>query len=99
MTGRLLESLQGTGAVHAGEHLLRMTQYDLSVWSPDASPGGGKTSHEGSRIEGHIEITGIEEAVVLAGAGTLTLTLEDGRRLAFQLTSSGGGIAGGRWLP
>jgi hypothetical protein len=76
-----------------------MTHYDLSVWSPDDSSGGGKASPEGSRIEGHIEITGIGEAVVLAGAGTLTLTLEDGRRLAFQLTSSGGGIAGGRWLP
>ena len=98
MTGRLLESLQGMGAVHAGEHFLRRTHYDLTVWSPDDSSGGG-TSHEGSRIEGHIEITGIGEAVVLAGAETLTLTLEDGRRLAFQLTSSTGGIAGGRWLP
>ena len=99
MTGRLLESLRGTGAVHAGEHLLRTKQYDLTVWSPDDSSGGGKTSQEASTIEGHIEIAGIGEAVVLAGADTLTLTLEDGRRLAFQLTSSAGGIAGGRWLP
>ena len=99
MTGRLLESLRGTGAVHAGEHFLRRTHYDLSVWSPYDWSGGGKPPEAGARIEGHIEITGIGEAVVLAGADTLTLTLEDGRRLAFQLTSSAGGIAGGRWLP
>ena len=98
MTGRLIESLRGTGAVHAGDQLLRTTQYDLTVWSPDDSSGGGRTSQEGSTIEGHIEITGIEEAVVLAGPDTLTLTLEDGRRLAFRLASSGGGIAGGRWV-
>ena len=96
MAGRLIESLRGTGAIHAGEQLLRMTQYDLTVWSADDS--SGKINQEKSTIEGHIEITGIEEAVVLAGPDTLTLTLEDGRRLGFKLTSSAGGIAGGRWL-
>lgn len=50
-------------------------------------------------IEGHIDISGIGEALVLAGADTLTLTIEDGRRMAFQLTSSGGGIIGRCWLP
>jgi len=50
-------------------------------------------------IDGHIDITGLAEAIVLAGPGSLTLTLEDGRRLAFQLTGSGGGIVGREWLP
>ena len=86
MTRRLLESLSGVGDIHAGDVQLRTTSYKLSLWS-DAS------------IDGHIDITGIAEAVVLAGPGILTLTIEDGRRLAFQLTSSGGGIVGGRWLP
>ena len=52
-----------------------------------------------ARVDGHIEIGGIAEAVVLAGPGTLTLTLEDGRRLAFELTGTGGGIVGRGWLP
>ena len=45
-------------------------------------------------VDGHIDITGIAEAVVLAGPGALTLTIEDGRRLLFQLTNSAGGIDG-----
>ena len=52
-----------------------------------------------SSIDGHIDITGIQEAVVLAGPGMLTLTIEDGRRMAFQLTSSSGAISGRGWLP
>jgi hypothetical protein len=50
-------------------------------------------------VDGHIDITGIGEAVVLAGPGTLTLTIEDGRRLAFELTSSAGAVVGRGWLP
>jgi hypothetical protein len=45
-------------------------------------------------IEGHIDITGIAEAVVLAGSESLTLRLQDGRWLAFSLTGTGGGIIG-----
>jgi hypothetical protein len=94
MARRLLESLSGVGAVHAGEVMLRRTHYELSVWSEDRpkSPNNTETT-----VDGHIDITGIAEAVVLAGPGTLTLTLEDGRRLAFQLTSSGGSIVGRGW--
>jgi hypothetical protein len=93
----LLESLSGVGAVHAGEVLLRTTTYELSVWSdnPPAAPHPQAVA----TIDGHIDITGIAEAVVLAGPGTLTLTLQDGRRLAFELTGTGGGIAGRGWLP
>lgn len=86
----LLESLSGIGAIHSGEQLLRMTNYELSVWSEGVA--GAVT------IEGHIAITGMGEAVVLAGPETLTLTLEDGRRLAFRLASSGGQIASASWL-
>ena len=85
----LVESLSGVGAIHAGDdQLLRMVPYELSVWSED----GAVT------IDGHISITGIAEAVVLGGPDTVTLTLEDGRRLAFKLTSSSGGIVAGNWL-
>lgn len=98
MTRRLLESLRGVGAIHAGDVLLRRTTYDLSVWSDDsAGPPSGDAA--AASVDGHIDINGIAEAVVLAGPGTLTLTLEDGRRLAFQLTSTGGGIAGRNWVP
>lgn len=97
MTRRLVQSLSGVGAIHAGEVLLRTTRYELSVWSEDHDA----PSHDpeaGVSIEGHIDITGIAEALVLAGPGTLTLTIEDGRRLAIQLTSTGGGIIGRGWL-
>jgi hypothetical protein len=96
LTRRLLESLRGAGTIHAGDTLLRQTRYELSVWSNDDSRGD---PHAAGNVDGHIDITGIAEAVVLAGPGTLTLTLEDGRRLAFQLTSSGGAIVGRGWLP
>lgn len=87
----LLESLSGVGAIHSGEQLLRITDYELSIWSEGAA---GTVA-----IEGHIAITGMGEAVVLAGPETLTLTLEDGRRLALRLASTGGQIASGSWLP
>jgi hypothetical protein len=98
MAARLVESLRGVGAIHAGDRLLRVTRYDLSVWSDDKTSESGTTTAD-TQIDGHIEITGIGEAVVLAGPDMLTLTVEDGRRLTFRLTGSGGGIAGGRWLP
>jgi hypothetical protein len=99
MTRRLLESMSGVGAIHAGELLLRTTAYKLSLWSDDQPGAPGADPEAVAHIDGHIDITGIAEAVVLAGPGTLTLTLEDGRRMAFQLTSSGGGIVGRGWLP
>lgn len=99
MTRRLLESLSGVGAIHAGGMLLRKTPYKLSLWSDDQPQASGGDANAVARIDGHIDITGIAEAVVLAGPGTLTLTIEDGRRMAFQLTSTGGGIVGRGWLP
>ena len=99
MTRRLLESLSGVGSIYAGDLLLRTTPYELSLWSDDQPvPTEGGPS-PGSSIDGHIDITGIAEAVVLAGPATLTLQLQDGRRLAFQLTNTGGGIVGRGWLP
>jgi len=93
----LIGSLNGVGTVHVGEVVLRTTRYQLSVWSSDEG-GGPDPGSDGSAVDGHIDITGIEEAVVLAGPESLTLTLEDGRRLAFRLTSSSGGLVGRAWL-
>ena len=99
MPRRLLESMRGVGAIHADDVLLRTTAYELSLWSNDDLPrAADQVAQSVATIDGHIDITGIAEAVVLAGPGTLTLTLEDGRRLAFQLTSSGGGIVGRGWV-
>ena len=86
MPRQVLETLTGVGEVHVDGVLLRRTRYDLAVWTDDADD----TVH----IDGHIDIAGIGEAVVLAGPDQLTLRLEDGRRLAFRLTNSGGGIVG-----
>jgi len=97
MTRRLLESLNGVGAIHADGELLRTTAYELSFWSRD-QPNAPDDPPAVASIEGHIDITGIAEALVLAGPGTLTLTVEDGRRMAIQLTSTGGGIIGRGWL-
>ena len=62
MSRRLLGSLRGVGAVHAGDLLLRTTAYDLSLWTDDPAEHGDSASS----IDGHIDITGIQEAVVLA---------------------------------
>ena len=86
MPRRVLESLTGVGEVFAGDVLLRRTRYDLTAWTDDEA---GK---DAVHIDGHIDITGIAEALVLAGPEQLTLHLEDGRRLRFKLTGSGGGI-------
>jgi hypothetical protein len=94
----LVESLTGVGSIHAGDQLLRTTKYNVAVWSDDEPPKPGGDPRPLATIDGHIDITGIAEAVVLAGPGLLTLTLEDGRRLAFHLTSSGGSIVGDSWL-
>lgn len=91
--------MTGTGAIHAGDVLLRTTTYELSVWADDRQPASDKDLEAGASIEGSIDITGIAEAVVLAGPGALILTLEDGRRLAFELTGTGGAIVGRGWLP
>ena len=99
MTRRLLESLSGVGAIHAGEVLLRITRYELSLWSAEQPPAPGEDPKAVATIDGHIDITGIAEAVVLAGPDTLALTIEDGRRLAFRITSSGGEMAGQGLLP
>jgi hypothetical protein len=96
---RLVKSVTGTGAIHAGDVLLRTTTYELSVWADDRQPASEEDLEAGASIEGSIDITGIAEAVVLAGPGALTLTLEDGRRLAFELTGTGGAIVGRGWLP
>jgi hypothetical protein len=98
MARRLVESLTGVGRIHAGDQLLRTAKYNVTVWRDDEPPNPGDDSRPVATIDGHIDITGIGEAVVLAGPGSLTLTLEDGRRLAFHLTSSGGGIVGDSWL-
>ena len=64
MARRVLESPRGVGEVYAGQVLLREASYALSVWvEDDASPA------QPSHVDGHIDITGISEAVVLAGPG------------------------------
>jgi hypothetical protein len=98
MSRVLLESLRGTGAIHANGVLLRTTAYSLSLWAEPARLADDSLQMVPS-IEGHIDITGIAEAVVLAGPGVLTLTIEDGRRLAFQLMDTGGTIVGRGWIP
>ena len=100
MPRRLLELMRGVGAIHADDVVLRTTAYELSLWSNDDLPrAADDVAQSIPTIDGHIDITGIAEAVVLAGPATLTLTLEDGRRLVFELTGSGGGIVGRGWLP
>ena len=90
MPRRVLESLIGDGDVFAGEVLLRRTRYDLALWTDDEPDAANPAIH----IDGHIDITGIAEALVLAGPDQLTLRLQDGRRLPFRITGSGGSIVG-----
>ena len=94
MGRRVIETLRGIGEVYAGDVLLRHTRYELSVWIDDEAGNRQIPSDAIVNVDGHIDITGIGEAVVLAGPGQLTLRLDDGRRLSFVLTDTGGAIVG-----
>jgi hypothetical protein len=93
MGRRLVDSVSGTGSVHAGDLMLRSIAYTLSFWVDDdasARPEGPVPM----TVDGHIDISGMGEAAVLAGPEALTLTLEDGRRITFRLKSTFGDIVG-----
>ena len=90
MARRLVDSVTGIGSVQAGSHTLRATRYRLSFWVNDDVP----QSAESATVDGHIDITGIGEAAVLAGPDSLTLTLADGREIAFSIKSTAGDIIG-----
>jgi hypothetical protein len=90
MARRIVESLSGVGGVYAGGVLLRTTSYQLSVWTE----GAGNDPQSAVSIDGHIDLTGIGETVVLTGPDTLTLRLQDGRRLAFSIATTAGRIIG-----
>ena len=94
MARRLLQALTGVGGIYTGDHLLRQTQYQLSVWAKFDRPGEDDDRQAVGAIEGHIQIDGISEAVVLAGADSLVLELQDGRRLPFAILDTGGRIVG-----
>jgi len=87
MARQTIEVLEGAGQIYAGDRLLRETRYRLEVTSEPGPEGVASTA-----VEGSIDITGMGEAVVLAGAERLTLRLEDGRRLSFTLGSTAGRI-------
>ena len=80
----MIEVLSGEGEIYAGDRLVRRTRYRLSISDGDAANAGG--------IEGTIELATEGEAVVLARVEQLTLLLDDGRYLAFSLTSPDGRI-------
>ena len=92
MPRRLVDSVTGIGSVHAGSHTLRAMRYRLSFWVNDDLPS--QTADAATIVDGHIDITGIGEAAVLAGPDTLTLTLADGREIAFSIKSTAGDIVG-----
>lgn len=92
MARRLIDSVTGIGSIQAGHVTLRATRYRLSFWVNDdvrLPPGV-----EPQTVDGHIDISGIGEAAVLAGPESLTLTLADGRQVAFRITSTAGDIVG-----
>ena len=82
-----VEHLTGIGEIYAGDQLLRSARYELTVSSGTAVGTPGAPT-----IIGSIDITGMGEAVVLAGPERLMLKLEDGRRLMFTLSSTSGRI-------
>ena len=88
MARRFVGSLSGVGEVYAGDVLLRSTPYRIFLFRDDTRPDGA------AEIDGHIDITGIAEAIVLAGPEDLTLRLEDGRWFQFTLADTNGKIVG-----
>ena len=93
MARRLIDSVTGSGSVLAGTLTLRATRYRLSFWINDDLPQAGDDA-TAPTVDGHIDISGIGEAAVLAGPDTLTLTLADGREVAFRIKSTAGDIIG-----
>ncbi len=93
MSRRLVDSVTGIGSVQAGNLTLRATRYRLSFWINDDVPSESGQA-ERPTVDGHIDISGIGEAAVLAGPDTLTLTLADGREVAFRIKSTAGEIVG-----
>ena len=87
MARKLVEVLSGLGDIYAGGELLRRTHYLLEIFS-EAEPHPEPAVF----IEGSVDITGMGEAVVLAGPQVLTLQIADGRRLTFTLSSTTGRI-------
>jgi hypothetical protein len=94
MAKRLLDTVTGIGSVQAGDLTLRATRYRLSFWVNDDLPSQSSDARTAQTVDGHIDITGIGEAAVLAGVETLTLTLADGREVAFRINSTAGDIVG-----
>jgi hypothetical protein len=93
MARRLVDTVSGIGSVHAGDLTLRATRYNLSFWiddDPQVQSGGTRPS----TVDGQIEISGIGEAAALSGVDRLTLTLADGRQIAFRLKNTSGQIVG-----
>jgi len=93
MARRLVDTVSGIGSVHAGGLTLRATRYNLSFWIDDDAPvqsDAGKPAI----VDGQIDITGIGEAAALSGVDRLTLTLADGREIAFRLKNTSGQIIG-----
>ena len=93
MGRRLVDSVTGIGSIQAGNLTLRATRYHLSFWVHDDVPPRSEAS-EGPTVDGFIDISGIGEAAVLSGPDTLTLTLADGREIAFRMKSTAGDIVG-----
>lgn len=92
MAKRPVGTFVGVGALRSGSVLLREVPYRLTEWIED-----DVVNREGTpatAFDGVIDITGIAEATVLAGADNLTLWLEDGRGLPITLTSTLGHIVG-----
>ena len=94
MPKRLLDTVTGIGSVRAENLTLRATRYRLSFWINDDLPAQTSGTVPAPTVDGHIDITGIGEAAVLAGIDTLTLTLADGREVAFRIKSTAGDIVG-----
>ncbi|HVH58642.1 MAG TPA: hypothetical protein VM791_20415 [Vicinamibacterales bacterium] len=88
MERQKLEVLEGVGEIYAGDRLLRTTTYHIEVSTQRSPP----ISSDETVVEGTIDINGMPEAVVLAGADDLTLRLEDGRTVPFTLGSTLGRI-------
>ena len=94
MARRLVDSVTGIGSVQAGNLTLRATRYRLSFWVNDDLQEADGVPAAAPTVDGHIDIEGIGEAAVLSGPDTLTLTLADGREVAFRIKSTAGDIVG-----
>ena len=90
MSGHEVTVAEGVGKLFGSSVLLREVLYRLTRAVDDT--GMVRPSEATGPVEGVMDVGDVAEAVVIAGVDDLALELDDGRRFAIALCSTGGRV-------